>query len=382
MSGLGKIVSNFKSTFAKRTQPGARPGTIVVDPKAPPPRMHVATYGPDGVDEKDVETVEQLRGSLKDGRVTWVNVDGLGDAQVIKQLGELFSLHPLVMEDIVHVHQRAKVEEFDQHLYVVVRMMSGDGNLQSEQVSLILGEGFVLTLQERVGDCLDPVRQRIRSGGGLIRKSKADYLAYAIIDAVLDGYFPVLERYSERLDELENELITRPGHNVITRIHRMRSELYMLRKSVWPHREAVNALLRDSTPFISSGTRIFLRDCYDHAIQLIDIVETSREMCSDLRDFHFTQVSMRQNEVMKVLTIMATIFIPLGFVAGVYGMNFDSDVSPWNMPELKWVWGYPFALGLMGTMAFSMVGFFWYRGWLGHRPNWLARRMSVAEKNN
>ncbi len=381
MSRITNVVANLRLPFSRRTKPGARPGTIVADPEAPAPSVRVMSYAGDEFDEREIEDVKEIPAVLEDDHVTWINVDGLGDIKTIKRLGEIFDLHPLVLEDIVHVHQRAKVEEFEKHLYIVVRMLSQDGSSTTEQISLIVGEGFVLTFQEREGDCLEPVRDRLRTRRGRIRDLPSDYLAYAIIDAVIDGYFPALEGYGEELESLEEELLERSHPALVARIHRMRSRLYVFRKAIWPHREAVNTLLRDSTRFITDNTRIFLRDCYDHVVQLADMVDTSREMCADLRDFHFTQVSMRQNEIMKVLTIMATIFIPLGFVAGVYGMNFDGDSSPWNMPELKWMYGYPFALGLMGTMAIGLLAYFWYRGWLGREPTWQRKQFARADES-
>lgn len=378
MSVINSIVSNLRRPLSQRAKPGARPGTVVADPTAPKPRIRVIAYNDKEIEEVEIEDVKDVEPYLEDDRIAWVNVDGLGDIKVIKRLAEMFDLHPLVVEDIVHVHQRAKVEEFPKHLYIVVRMLT-DAESSTEQVSMIVGDGFVLTFQERVGDCFEPIRERLRYVRGRIRTLKSDYLAYALIDAVLDAYFPVLERYAESLEILEEELLERPLPGLVARIHRLRSSLYVLRKAIAPHREAVNTLLRDSTPFVTANTQVFLRDCYDHVIQLSDMVETSREMCADLRDFHFTQVSMRQNDIMKVLTIMATIFIPLGFVAGVYGMNFDSDQSPYNMPELKWFYGYPFALGLMATMAMALVGYFWYRGWLGREPTWKRKTFSDGE---
>lgn len=352
------------------TKPGTRPGTITVDPNAPAPVIRVTTYGPDAVDEHAVESVEDLPQYLNQRAVTWINVDGLGDAATLQRLGELFSVHPLALEDIAHVHQRAKVEEYDDQVFIVVRMVHDGAGKTTEQVSMILGEGFVLSFQERAGDCLDPVRKRIRKPGSRLRESKSDFLAYALIDAIIDAYFPVLERYGERIEHLETQLFDRATRETITLIHQLRSELYMLRKAIWPHREAMNALMRDTVPLITPFTRVFLRDCYDHAVQIIDITETCREMCGDLRDFHFSQISMRQNEIMKVLTITATLFIPLGFIAGVYGMNFDPGASPLNMPELSWYYGYPFALTLMGTVTAGMLGLFWYRGWIGRRRKW------------
>lgn len=367
---LPTIVRHLRPRFRKRGKPGSRPGTVVVDPKGLPPTIKVLTYDVDHFEEHQVDQVDELAPFLAGDRMTWVDIDGLGDASTIRKVGKLFNIHGLVQEDIVNVHQRAKVEEYDDHLYIVARMVQLDEHLETEQISLILGDNFVITFQERPGDCLDPVRHRLRKSLGIIRERGTDYLAYALLDAIMDGYFPVLENYGDQLGHLEDQLLARPTSSVIARIHRMRSELFILRKSIWPHREMVNALLRESTPRITQETRVYLRDCYDHALQLIDLTETCREIASDLRDFNLSQISMRQNDIMKVLTITATIFIPLNFIAALYGMNFDPEVSRWNMPELEWRYGYPMALGFMLAAALGLLGFFQYRGWLGRDPTW------------
>lgn len=348
----------------RRAKPGARPGTISVDPESPVPRISVMQYGADSCNELNDVTVDKVSDLLNKYSVTWVNVDGLGDENIIQALGDIFGIHGLALEDIVNVHQRAKVEDFEDQLFIVARMVSIERSLQAEQISLIVGRNFVVTFQERQGDCLDAVRSRIRKAVGRIRHLQADFLAYAILDAIVDGYFPVLDTYGQQLDELEERLSSQHARHTITKVHRLRSEFYMLRKSIWPHREMFNSLIRDFESRFSDDTRLHLRDCYDHTIQIIDITDACREIASDLRDFHFTQINIRQNEIMKVLTIVATIFMPLSFVAGVYGMNFDPNISPYNMPELKWGWGYPMALGIMASMAVGMLLFFWRRGWL------------------
>jgi magnesium transporter len=361
---LPVMMKRLRLHARRRTQPGDRPGTVVADPDAPPPQISVMQYNDRHFTEaKDVD-IDRVRECRNPEMVTWININGLGDARTIEAIGEAFGLHRLVQEDIVNVHQRAKVEVFDDHLFIVARMVSLDDNLSTEQISIILGDNFVLTFQERIGDCLGPVRKRLREHIGRIRTAAADYLAYAILDAIIDGYFPVLDKYSEQLDHLEERLSTNRSKHVVARIHRLRSEFYILRKAIWPHRELFNTLLRDSETRFAKETHMYLRDCYDHTIQIIDIVETSREIASDIRDFHFTQVSMKQNEIMKVLTVVSSVFIPLSFVAGLYGMNFDSEISEYNMPELHWAYGYPMALSLMAAIAFGMLIFFWRRGWL------------------
>jgi magnesium transporter len=350
---------------AARRVVGEVPGTLRVDAEAAPSVVRVMAYGPDAYEEREIDNVESLREILHKSPVTWVNVDGLGNAEAIGKVGQIFDIHPLALEDVVHVHQRAKVEQYERQLFIVTRMVSLGERLETEQMSIFLGEDFVLTFQEHPGDCLDPVRDRIRKGTGRVRKAQADYLAYALLDAVIDGYFPLLEEYGERLEALEEQVITRPDAQTVARIHAAKREMLVLRRAVWPQREAVNSLLREELALIAEPTRLYLRDCYDHVIQIIDMLETYREICSGLLDAYQSSVSNRMNEVMKVLTIIATIFIPLGFVAGLYGMNFDPEKSPFNMPELKWYWGYPTALTIMAVVALGMLLFFWRKGWLG-----------------
>jgi magnesium transporter len=350
----------------RRTAPGTTPGTIVADPDSPPPEISVIAYGPDQFVEKPIKDAHELAKYRGQYPVLWVNVDGLGDAKVITEIGNIFGLHPLALEDVVNVHQRAKVEDYSDHLFIVARMVERNDCLLTEQVSMFLGKDFVLTFQERPGkDCIEPVRDRIRRGKGRLRTLAADSLAYAILDGIVDGFFPVLESYSERLETIEDIVITQPNRTVVESIHSIKSDLLVVRRALWPLREAINILVRDHNPLIRDDTRIYLRDCYDHTVQLIDLVETYRELGADLRDLYLSSVSNRMNEIMKVLTIISTIFIPLTFIAGIYGMNFDTRVSPWNMPELEWYYGYPFSLALMFALTCGMCVFFWRRGWLG-----------------
>ena len=349
----------------RSTPPGTAPGTLTVDPEAPKPVIHVMAYGPDEWTERDIVDPESVRDFLGKWPVTWVNVYGLGDARVLTELGKIFALHPLALEDVVNLHQRAKVEQYGAHEFIVAQMVTFLEHVETEQLSLFLGHNFVLTFEERAGDCLDPLRDRIRTGTGRVRAAGPDYLTYAILDAVIDAYFPVLERYGEHLEALEDDVIVRPDNRAIRGIRAIKHDLLTLRRAIWPHRDAINSLFRDAAPMISEETRIYLRDCYDHVIRIMDLLETYRELATGLMDVYLSSVSNRMNEVMKVLTIIATIFIPLSFIAGLYGMNFNSDKSPWNMPELAWRYGYPFALGLMAAVALGLLVFFWRRGWIG-----------------
>lgn len=355
---------NLTKPFVHRTRPGAVPGVIQSEPDAAPPEIRVIQYSPDEYEDEALESPQDISTYLEKPGVTWVNVNGVGHAKTIQQIAAVFNLHVLAIEDVVNVHQRAKVESYPDNLFLVIRIPVKNSHLSYEQISLFIGQGYLLTFQEVPGDCWDPVRMRLKKSRGQIRERGPDYLAYALIDAALDSYFPVLEGIGEHVESLEEQVIAHPHSHLIHQIHKVRRQLLHLRRTLWPHREAVNGLLRDYHPLITSDTRVFLRDCYDHTVQLIEVGELYREMCSDLRDFHFSQVSTRTNEVMKILTIIATIFIPLGFIAGVYGMNFNPEVSRWNMPELEWVYGYPFALGLMLLTVFAFLFFFWKRGWL------------------
>jgi magnesium transporter len=342
----------------------AVPGSIQVDPEAPAPVVRVMAYGPEQCIEEQLEHLDRLGSICDEFPVVWINVDGLGDAEVIKELGRIFDLHPLALEDTVNTHQRPKVESYDHTAFIVMRMISLSQRVESEQVSMFVGDGFVITFQEHEGDCLDPVRQRIRAQQGRIRRQGADYLAYSLLDAVIDGCFPVLERFGERIEELETEVFRNPREGLISRIHNVKRDLMTIRRSFWPLRDALSALVRDEVKQFEGETVLYLRDCYDHVTQILDIIETHREVSTAVREGYMSSISNRMNEVMKVLTIIATIFIPLSFIAGLYGMNFDPQASPWNMPELKWKYGYPAALLVMAAVAIGMLYYFLRKGWL------------------
>ena len=284
-------------------------------------------------------------------------------------MGEALGLHQLTVEDVVHVNQRPKQEEFADYLLVIlraVRVRAGEDNtVDNEQISMVLREGLLVTFQERPGDGFDPVRRRLREGKGQIRRAGADYLAYALLDAVIDNYFPVVELYQDAMDQLDDEIRVNPSWEKSASIHLMRRELRQLRRAVWPLRDVAGALGRTDLEMISAGVKPALRDCHDHVIQVADFVESARERASDLGDLYMTIVSERTNQVMKVLTIIATIFIPLTFLCGLYGMNFDSAASPYNMPELKWRFGYPALWGVMVVSVTGMLLFFRHRGWIG-----------------
>ncbi|KPJ86498.1 MAG: magnesium transporter [Gemmatimonas sp. SG8_17] len=344
---------------------GSAPGTFVVDPEAPKPEIRVMAYNPDNLVEVDVLNVAAIRPYMDEYAVTWVNVDGLGDAATIQQLGDLFGVHPLALEDVFNIRHRPKMEEYEDQIFVTARMALIDEQFEHEQISLFLGTNYVLTFQQFPGDCLEPIRERLRQKRGVFKSCGADYLAYAILDAVIDGYFPVLEEYGERMEALEEEILERPRQKTILTVQATKRGILSLRRSIWPQREFLNSLVRDASPLITDHTRLHLRDAHDHAMRIMDLVDTYREISAGLTDLYMSSVSNRMNDVMKVLTVMATIFIPLTFVAGIYGMNFNSDVSPWNMPELNWYWAYPVFWGVMVVIALVMLLFFRRRGWVG-----------------
>jgi magnesium transporter len=285
---------------------------------------------------------------------------------MVQAIGELFGLHPLAVEDVHHTHQRSKVEEYDGHLFIVVRMASMEADeLRTEQLSIFLRENVVITFQEgRPGDCLQVVRERARRERSATRRGGADFLMYQILDASIDSYYAPLADFGNRLDTIEDFTESSRSQALITELHSIRRDLLTMRRVLWPLRDAINSLLRSDNDLLQPETRLFLRDCHDHTFQLIDMAETFREVCSDLRELQYATINQRTNEVMRLLTMIATVFMPLNFVAALYGMNFNPSASPWNMPELSWRFGYLFALGVMATIGCGMVGLFWRWGWL------------------
>ncbi|HUY88635.1 MAG TPA: magnesium/cobalt transporter CorA [Pirellulales bacterium] len=352
--------------FRQYAKPGAPPGEFALDPQAAAPKVRAIAYGPDDFEELELDEFSAIGELLQKFAVTWINVEGVGHEDTIRRLGGVFQLHPLAMEDVVQVHQRAKVEQYGQQAFIVVRMPYGvNSHLETEQVSMFVGPKFVLTFLEDPGDVFESVRVNLRGAAGRIRSSGSGYLAYALLDAAVDAYFPLIETFGERMDALEDAVIDFPSKQSISEVHDAKHDLRTLRRAVWPLREALNSLYRDVSPLFDDETRIHLRDCYDHVVQIIDMVETYRELGADLTDLYLSSLSTRMNEVMRVLTIIATLFMPLGFITGLYGMNFDPNVSQFNMPELGWRWGYPFALALMAATTIGMLLFFRRRGWLG-----------------
>jgi magnesium transporter len=342
-----------------RVKPGTPPGTLVAAGAPTPARISVLAYNREGSTERRDVTIEDAFAAAAPGGVTWINVDGLGDTKVLARLGERFGLHPLALEDVLDVGQRPKVERYDKHLFIVMRTMRiAEGDITEEQVSLFFGAGWLITVQERPdGDCFGAVREAIRQGRGRVRDAGADYLAYLIVDAVVDAYFPVVEQFGERIQTLETSALDDASPAVLVQMQRLRHQLLGLRRAVWPMREEVVVLQREDSDLVTPETRLFLRDVYDHAVQALEIVESLRETAVSVMEVYLSVQNQRLNEVMKVLTVIATIFIPLTTIASIYGMNFK------HMPELEWRYGYAWALGLMLASALGMVAYFRRRGW-------------------
>lgn len=348
---------------------GSSPGMLVAPPDAKPSRVHVMGYGPDGVEEisdASCEDVERLWGKHA---VLWINVDGLADIERLRRIGKRFNIHDLALEDVLASHHRAKWEAFDDYDFLVLRMPEHPegGALHTDQLSVFAGANFVLTFQQHHGDCFDLVRERIRGGKGRIRGWGPRYLLYALLDAVVDSYYPELEALGETIEELEDDVLVDSKRVSHARIHELRRDLLALRRGVWPLREILHDIDRQPDRASPLDLGPYFRDCYDHVVELIDLIETYRDLAAGLMEVYVSVVGNRMNEIMKVLTIIATIFIPLTFIAGVYGMNFDPDAGPLSMPELRSPYGYVICLAVMAISAGGMLVWFIRRGWIGRR---------------
>ncbi len=348
----------------RSTKAGLSPGSLVFigEKKAEEVKINIIDYNEHSFNEKETKTVEDCLPFKDKPAVTWINIEGLQDTQFIQKLGDYFKLHPLILEDIVNTDQRPKIEDLNDYLYIVLKMITYDNSLEDiviEQVSLVLGKNFVISFQEGIkGDIFDPLRDRIRTDKGKIRKMGSDYLAYGLMDAIVDNYFFILEKIGDKIEDLEDELIANPTKETLQIIHKLKRKLIFLRKSVWSLREVINTLIRGDSSLIQDSTDIYFRDIYDHTIQVIDTIETFRDIVSGMLDIYLSSISNKMNEIMKVLTIMSTIFIPLTFLAGIYGMNFEF------MPELKWHWGYPGLWCVMLFITIIMVINFKFRKWI------------------
>jgi magnesium transporter len=343
--------------------PGAAPGTLVHtgERRVENAKLRLIRYGPDVIEEREVASPGECLPANDHGTVTWLDITGLHDTELLEQIGRLAGMHPLLLEDVLSTGQRPKQEEYEQQHFLVLRMLRFDSErseVTEEQISVVVGTNYVISFQESPEDVWDPVRERLRAGKGSIRQRGPDYLAYALLDAVVDGYFAVVEAIGDQLELLEAEVLQEPDRATITRIYQLKSELLIARKAVWPLRDLFNTLVRDESRLFTDSTKLFLRDAYDHAVQVIDNVETMRDLSASLVDLYLSSVSNRMNEIMKVLTLIATIFIPLTFIVGVYGMNFDF------MPELRYRWAYPVVWGVMLVLGAGLLLYFRKRHWL------------------
>lgn len=354
-------MQKMKTHYSKKA--GFAPGTamFVGEQKAEQVKITVIDYDKDRIDSKVVKNVEECFAYKETPTCTWINVDGMHDADVIERLGQHYGLHPLVIEDVLHTRQRQKIDIFDEHLFVVLKMFWFDEaseEVNVEQVSMILGRNFVLTFQEREGDVFEAVRTRLFSNKGRVRKSGADYLTYALMDAIIDGYFAILDYFGEQFEQLDDAIAEGPTPEVLHAIHALKREVIFFRKTVSPLRTMMNELIQQESPLIEHSTNLYWRDLSDHVMQVIESSETFRDMVSDLHDIYLSSMSNKMNEIMQFLTIVGTIFIPLTFIAGIYGMNFQV------MPELSWRWGYFAVLGLMAAVGGGLLVYFRKRGWL------------------
>jgi magnesium transporter len=348
----------------KRSPVGAPPGTLIADPTAPQPSLSIHAASAEGCRRFDTVSAGDIARLRQEWPLIWLDCVGLGDVDLIREIGAQFGLHPLALEDVVNTGQRPKADFYDTNVFVVLSMVDDAATHRTEQVSIFFGEGFVITFQERAGDSFDPVRKRLHGAPGRLHSRGADFLAYSLIDTIVDSYFPVLEGLGDRIDQREDEILTEEAAGRNTVLHGLRRVLLALKRSLWPMRDALAGLARAESRLLKPETRIYLNDTLDHATQLLELLETYRETVTDLIDLQVSMGQARINQVISLLTIVTAIFIPLTFLVGVWGMNFDPDSSPWNMPELRWEYGYPAALLFMLFIALSLLAYFRWRRWL------------------
>jgi len=342
-------------------EPGSEPGTLIIEPDAKPSRIILIDYDEDNAIRKMDITPNACAPYIGTNTVSWMDIQGLGSETVLKQVGAIFNLHPLLLEDVVNVPQRPKLEDYNNQLLVIshmVRLKEDESGFDTEQVSFVLGKRYLLSFQEEeLQDCFEIVRDRIRTSQGRVRKSGADYLTYLLLDTIIDGYFPVVEHYEDRIEALEDVIISNPDRDTMQEIYDVRRELLALRRLIWPMRNVLNLLMRDHHGIVSDEVQIYFRDSYDHVIQILEIIEAYRELAASLMDVYMSTMGNKLNEIMKFLTVISTIFIPLTFIVGVYGMNFE------NMPELKGEWSYFMVWLVMLAVAGGLIFYFWRKGW-------------------
>lgn len=341
-------------------QPGARPGTLLIAPDAIETRIRYVKFSPTSSESRAVDSVDELPSNLNSDEIIWIDVQGFKNEAALQELAERFRIHPLAMEDVVNVPQRSKADQYDEQTLIIARLITipDEKDLNLTQLGIIVGANYVLTFEDQHSDRLEPVRTRIANPSARLRSSGSGYLAYAILDTAVDTVYPVLETLGEQLETLERDVIRDPRPALLQQVNLVRNRLVNVRRAIWPQRDAVQSLLMSDHDVINEEIKIFLRDTYDHCVQTAEVVEMYREMASGLLNTYMSSVAHRSNEVMKVLTIMSSIFVPLTFVAGIYGMNFE------NMPELSYTWSYPLVWGTMIAMAIGMLWFFYRRGWI------------------
>jgi magnesium transporter len=366
-SAILQLLGQLRVPTFSKSQPGSPPGILRDVPESPPPTLRVLAYGPEDYEEVVLDAVEEIETYRERWRVVWLDVEGVEDADVMADVGEVFGVPRLALEDIQSTAHRPKVEFLERHTHVILKMADFHERLELEQVSLIVGQGFVVSFRvaNQEEDYFESIRRRIFDGRRQIRTCGADYLGYAIIDRVIDAGFPVLEQFAETYNDLEGEIVKPSTPNLLTQIHSLNSQLLVLRRSVWPHRDLVQSLRQHPDSNFSEGVDRYLKDCHDHAVQISELADNYHALGTQVLSFYLSLAGHRQNEITKILTIVATIFIPLTFIAGVYGMNFNPEASPWNMPELGWYWGYPAALLAMVLIGLGLLVFVWRKGWIG-----------------
>ena len=351
------------------SKPGTPPATLLAPPnqEGQRPEISLVEYDAHTIQEKRVERIDETFSCLENNKVSWINISGLGDIEILRQVGVHFRIHPLALENMLNRGQRPKVDEYDDQLFILLQMAystNGHG-IAFEQVCMVLGKEYVITVQEEIGsDVFDPVKLRLRQGGGNARYMKADYLAYALIDAVVDHYFPLIESLSESIEALQETDLDPPSRQRLKELHDFSRAIAELRRAVWPQRDVLGRLMGDETGLVNARTKPFYRDCYDHTVAVLDILETFRDATRNIMDLYHSSLSMRTNEVIRVLTVICSIFIPLIFIAGVYGMNFARVTSSLNIPELGWRLGYLCAIALMLAVAVGVILFFKHKKWL------------------
>lgn len=369
---------NIRIRRVKHSAPGTSPGAMNIPADAPKPKIYSFNYNNDFIEEKPLQSLDEIKAQMEKApdHVHWFDIKGFGDKLFFEQLTQHFGFHRLEIEDVFNIYQRPKVEEYPGHLFFTSRILSENGQgLYNDQLSLFLGKNYVITIQEKMNDQFEIIRDRIRKGKGYLRLQGADYLSYAIMDSTIDLFFPLLEKIGDRLDELEDELITAPARESMNKILQIKRELIVFRRSIWPERDKINDLIRSHFSLISENTKIYFRDSYDHCIQILDIVDSYKEVTSSLMDVYLSSVSNRLNQVMKVLTIISTIFIPLTFIVGLYGMNFahtdprTGKYLPYNMPELYSPYGYVGVMLAMLIIVIIQIYFFYKKGWLNFKTH-------------